>query len=274
VAKAAVDRATSGSLGKPARLAQVLGKAAHEGHLTLAFARPEEQRLAEQLDVAQAMGPVRSDAIAVTTSNMGGNKIDYYIQRNVDYEVHLTPNHDATEAVARADLTVELTNSAPASGLPQYVIGPFNQRFVAGEARSFVSMYSPLRFTGSSVDGKPTDIAPGRERGRNVYSLILSQLSETTKSLQLQLDGTVELHRGWYSLELRHQPTLNPDQVRVSVSVPKGWTIDRAPKMQLSEDGRRASKSTTALDETTVLRVHLVPDPRSLDLWDRLEAGA
>ena len=39
VARAAVDQATSTNLGKPAEIAKVLGAAAHEGHITLAFAR-------------------------------------------------------------------------------------------------------------------------------------------------------------------------------------------------------------------------------------------
>jgi hypothetical protein len=272
VAKAAVDQATSGSLGKPAQIAKVLGKAAHSGHLTLAFTRPEEQRVAEELGVAQNMGHVKSDAIAVTSSNGGGNKIDYYVQRTVDYRVNLDPAADGKSAAAQGDLVVHMKNTAPTSGLPQYVIGPFDQRFVAGEARSFVSMYSPLEFTAASVDGKATGIAAGREANRNVYSLFVEQLSQTDKELKVRLDGTVKLHHGWYSLQVRHQPTLNPDTVHVSVNVPEGWKIDRAPKMEIPYE-RRASVTTTALDKTTTYRVHLVRDPASFDLWERLEAG-
>ena len=86
-------RAASAS---PLSIAKVLGAAAHQGHIILAFARPEEQRLAVELGVSGKMEPVRSDAIALTTSNMGGNKIDYYLQRNVDYSVHIDPDADAT----------------------------------------------------------------------------------------------------------------------------------------------------------------------------------
>ena len=273
VAKAAVDQATSGSLGKPAQIAKVLGKAAHDGHLTLAFARPEEQKLAEDLGIAQKMRPVRSDAIAVTSSNAGGNKIDYYLQRTVDYRVELTPDASLTEARASAELSVKLDNTAPSEGLPQYVIGPFDGRFVAGENRSFVSLYSPLSAAVAKVDAAPTSIAPGRERDRNVYSLFVNLLSKTEKSLDLQLDGVVKLHRGWYGLEVRHQPTLNPDTVHVSVAVPQGWTIDRAPGMKIPVK-RRATVTVAGLDKTTTFRVHLAPDPGTWNLWDRLVAGA
>ena len=104
VAKAAVDKATTGTLGKPAQIAKVLGGAAHAGHLILAFARPDEQQLADQLGVSGRLDPVRSDALAVTTSNFAGNKIDYYLDRAVDYRVKLTPNDTATTATARRPL--------------------------------------------------------------------------------------------------------------------------------------------------------------------------
>jgi Protein of unknown function (DUF4012) len=272
VAKAAVDQATAGSLGKPTQIAKALGTAAHEGHLTLAFARPEEQKLAEDLGIAQKMQPVHSDAIAVTSSNAAGNKIDYYLQRTVDYRVELTPNASLTEARASAQFSVELDNTAPSEGLPQYVIGPYDERFVAGENRSFVSMYSPLTAASSEVDGRSTSIAPGRERDRNVYSLFVDLPSKTQKNLDLQLDGVVKLHRGWYALEVRHQPTLNPDVLHVSVAAPQGWKIDRAPNMEIPGK-RRATVTVAGLDKTTTFRVHLVPDPDSWNLWDRLVAG-
>ena len=60
VAQVAVEAATSGNLGRPAQIAKVMGAAAHEGHLILAFARPEEQELAVELGVSGRMEPVRS----------------------------------------------------------------------------------------------------------------------------------------------------------------------------------------------------------------------
>ena len=73
----------------PRSIAKALGAASHEGHLVLAFARPAEQRLAEELDAAGQVRPVRSDSLAVTTSNFAANKIDYYLDRTVDYQVML-----------------------------------------------------------------------------------------------------------------------------------------------------------------------------------------
>jgi UDP-N-acetylmuramyl pentapeptide phosphotransferase/UDP-N-acetylglucosamine-1-phosphate transferase len=273
VAKATVDKATSDTLGKPAEIAKVLGKAAHEGHLDLAFARPEEQALARQLGISGRLDPVRSDGIAVTTSNFAGNKIDYYLQRAVDYRVMVKPNDTRTRAKARATLTTTLDNTAPAEGLPQIVIGPFlPDRFVAGENRTLLSVYSPLDFVKASVDGKEAAVAPSRERGRNVYSLIERVPSKTQKTTAVELEGDVKLHEDWYTVQVRNQPTLNADRVHVSVDVPEGWRIDRAPGMELVF-ARRADVNVSP-DTTMTYRVHIVPDAGAQNLWERLVNGS
>jgi hypothetical protein len=272
VAHEAVDEATTGTLGKPAKIAQALGAAAHEGHLILAFARPEEQRLAEQLDTAEHVRPVESDAIAVTTSNAGGNKIDYYLQRSIDYRVMLDPASDATSARATGSLSVALDNTAPDTGLPQIVIGPFDERFTAGQNRAYVSLYSPLTFAGATKNDAPITISPGLEGDRNVVSLFDDIPANTVNTLAAQVAGDVALRDGWYTLEVRHQPTLNADRVRVSVDVPEGWRIDKAPRMEQPFSLR--ATATVELDRTTRFRVHVTPDLGTWDLWDRLEAGA
>jgi hypothetical protein len=272
VAQVAVDAATNGNLGRPAEIAKVLGRAAHSGHLVLAFARPEEQRLAAELGVSGRMDPVSSDAVAVTSSNASANKIDFYLNRTVSYQVQLDPDARASSAHASGELKVTLDNTAPAEGLPQIVIGPFDPRFFAGENRSFVSLYSPLRIASATMNGKATSVAPGKERGRNVYSVFADMPAKSTAALDARLSGTVMLHGGWYDVVVRHQATLNPDRVHVSVDVPEGWRIDRAPGMERPFSGR--ASTSLELERTKTFRVHIVRDPGMWDLWSRLEAGA
>jgi len=214
-----------------------------------------------------------SDAVsAVTTSNASANKIDFYLQRDIDYQVHLSPNDSATNATATADVTLKLDNTAPATGLPQVVIGPFLPgRFQAGENRTYVSVYSPLALRKATIDGKPIAMAPGTERKRNVYSVFTSVFARSTQTLGAQLAGSVELRDGWYQLDIGHQPTLRADHVSVSIDVPKGWRIAAAPGMEISL-GRHASARLT-LEKAKSLRVHIVRDPGTWNLWDRLEAG-
>jgi Protein of unknown function (DUF4012) len=273
VAQVVVDEATSGGLGKPAQVARVLGGAAHEGHLVLSFARPDEQQLAQDLGVAGRVAPVRSDAVAVTTSNSGANKIDFYLQRNVNYRVHLDPQSNGRRALAAARMTVELNNQAPDAGLPPIVIGPYVPGlYQAGENRAYLSMYSPLALRAGTLDDGPLSVTTGRERGRNVYSFVANVPARSTKIVSADFSGIVHLERGgWYDLDIGHQPTVRPDRLRVSVEVPQGWRIAEAPGMR-RESARRVSSTSTQLEERRV-RIRVVPASSAFDLWDRLQDG-
>jgi len=76
---------------------------------------------------------------------------------------------------------------------------------------------------------------------------------------------------GWYSVEVRHQPTLNTDRVRVSVDVPDGWRIDQAPHMR--KQYARLATTSRELQRTTTFRVHITQDPSAWDIWERLRVG-
>jgi hypothetical protein len=269
IAQAAVDKATSENLGRPPQIAKVLGKAAHEGHMMFAFARPEEQRLARMLGVDGGLGPARPDSVAVTTSNAGANKIDAYLQRTVDTQVQLDPESDGQSASVRSTVSVALANEAPATGLPQIVIGPYKEGFVAGENRSLVAVYSPLAITATAIDGTPTAFNVQRELGRNVASTMVKIPAESTKTVSVGFDGAVPLRDGWYTLRLDHQPTYKTDAVKVAITVPDSWKIDKAVRARV--DGPQKATADFSLNRTTTVRIHVV---RSGDanLWDRLNA--
>jgi NAD(P)H-hydrate repair Nnr-like enzyme with NAD(P)H-hydrate epimerase domain len=58
----------------------------------------------------------------------------------------------------------------------------------------------------------------------------------------------------------------------VSIDVPTGWKIDKAPGMQM-DFARRASANVT-LTQSESFRVHIVPDSGAQNLWDRLVSGS
>ncbi len=246
VAREAIDTATSTSLGEPAQIAKILGGAAHEGHVQLAFARDDEQRLAEQLDVAGELAPVQSDALAVNTQNSAANKIDYYLDRRIEYRVRLTPDADERTALVQARLTIRLENTAPDAGLPEIVIGPFDESFVAGENRALVSVYTPLGIERMTVEGEPVEFTAHEEGGREVYSKLLAIPAKSERTVRLRLSGRVDLRPdGWYDLALDHQPTLVPDRFQASIRVP-GRLGDRGrprPDAALRPPGDRRDRA-------------------------------
>jgi hypothetical protein len=103
-----------------------------------------------------------------------------------------------------------------------------------------------------------------------VYSRFTDLAAKSSETTQVKLDGTVGLHDGWYSLEVRNQPTLNPDRVHVSVDVPEGWKIDKASGLRITSARHATTRMT--LEKPESLRVHLVRS--DANLWQRLQAGS
>jgi hypothetical protein len=275
VAEVVVDEATTGTLGKPARIAQVLGAASHEGHILLAFKRPAEQRLAEHLDAAGAAPHGGTgDLLHVTTQNVSANKLDYYLRRNVDYRVELTPGPPGQPARADALLSVKLANTAPTEGLPQIVAGPYEGqpgRFRKGELLSLVSAYTPLALESARLDGHSIELEGSEELGANVYSTLIDVDAGRDRTLELRFSGPVSLGEdGWYTVDVGNQPMLNADQNRMSVTVPDGWRIDKATGGLIRVLPQRAAR-TGQQARPAKFRVHVVPSGTTV--WGRLEAG-
>jgi UDP-N-acetylmuramyl pentapeptide phosphotransferase/UDP-N-acetylglucosamine-1-phosphate transferase len=271
VADTVVDRATHVQLGNPANIARVLGRAARAGHLILDFTRPDEERLAQKLGVAGNVPPVHGDSLLVTTQNAAGNKIDYYLRRHLTYAVRVDPGSDGREARLRGRLEARLDNTAPPTGLPPIVIGPYDSRFVAGENRSYVSVYTPFGFTAATLDGQHASLDGTAELERNVYSTFASVPARSSRALSLDLTGTLRLGRGgWYTLELVRQPGLTPDDVTVTIDVPPGWRI--AATEGVERTGDRAATTRLMLDHTTTVRVQLVRSAGNI--WQQLADGS
>ena len=223
VAVAVVDRLRAAELGSPERIVGTLGQAARGAHLNLWFTRPAEQALVDRLGTAARVVPVDSDSLLVVNQNVAANKIDYYFTRTTSYDVQLQPDGDRFAVSSR--LRIEMENQAP-DDLPRYVIGPFDKRFQAGENRTFVSVYTPLALAGATWGGAPVDLAAADELGRRVYSSFLSIPARATRSLEVQLEGTVvALPGGWYELDLLHQPLITAQATTASFEVPEGWRI-------------------------------------------------
>ena len=272
VAKAAVDQATSGTLGKPAQIAKVLGKAAHEGHLTLAFARPDEQKLSEDLGTAQEMRPVRSDAIAVTSSNAGGNKIDYFLRRTVDYQVKLTPNTQLTEARWRRAVG-EARQHCTDRGVPAVRHRPVRSTF--RRRREPLVRVHVLAAHGRGVEGRryPDEHRAGArawpQRVLAVRRHALEDDEEFRPATRRRGQAPPGLVRAGgpspadpeprHGARVRRRAPGMEDRPRAGMKIPVK---------------RRATVTVAGLDKTTTFRVHLEPDPDTWDLWDRLVAGA
>jgi len=193
-------------------LAKGLQPMVDQKHLMISAGAAAEEPVFARLGLTGAMVPVRGDSLAVVVQNAGANKIDWFLRRKVDYQAMVDPASGHLTAKA----TIQLTNQAPASGLPLYIIGNA-LGLPAGTNRMYVSVYSPLLLQTATIDGRPLLLETDSEQGRRVYSAFVDVPSGATRTLKIDLSGAVLTDRP-YRLDLHRQPSAAPDEVTVSLT--------------------------------------------------------
>ncbi len=247
VAHETFDRLTRESLPGPRTLSDHFDPIVDGGHIAFATPDPVTYLPLVPMGVTGSLDPPKAgtDSVTLTTANAAGSKIDLFLNRRESYDVHWDP---ATSQVT-STLTVTLENTAPPSGLPDYVIGnavglPW------GTNRSFVSMYSPFELVAARRDGAPVAVQAETELGRNVYSTFVDIPPGGSVQLQLDLAGVVE---GPYRFNAPVQPFANADRLTVTVDRPDGGPV--ASRQGKLADGRVTWSTTLDL-------------PRSLSVTD------
>jgi len=117
IASAVVTKMT-GQVKSPRRLLDALGRAVNERRIAVWSARPEEQALLEETPLAHVIPDDPAPYAGVVVNNLGGNKLDYYLDTEIEYAAD--DCHSDTRA---STVTVKLTNTAVADELPDYVAG-------------------------------------------------------------------------------------------------------------------------------------------------------
>jgi hypothetical protein len=162
----AITALLSGNLPEPADLARDLGPLIAERRLLLWTDDEAEQDLLASTGLDGAI-PGLGDAggFSVSVNNTGENKIDVYLDREVEATVETTAGGDR-----RLVVDVTLGNRAPSSGLPRYVIGN-SFGLPDGTNRMFLTFYGPLGLLEATRDGEPTTLTPMTEAGWIAYGL-------------------------------------------------------------------------------------------------------
>lgn len=209
----------------PVAAARVFVDAVSDGHLMLWSADPAIQRALDTAGASARIAAPDGDYLNVVGNNAAGNKIDYYAQRRVDYEVVLGP---AARGTGRA--AVELHNDAPSTGMPPAVIGPTTAAG-AGENITWFSVFCgpTCRLTDATLDDAPVPATQQVELGHPVFSSVVHAHSGQRRRLEYEWDiaeaWTGDGNAGTYRLTVQNQATLRPTEMRVVVRVPPGATI-------------------------------------------------
>ena len=115
IANAVVTKMT-GSVQSPRKLLDALGKAVSERRIAVWSASPAEQELLQQTPLAHSLPGDDAPYAAVVINNLGGNKLDYYLDTHIEYAAD-----DCRGETRASTVNVKLTNMVPDEPLPAYV---------------------------------------------------------------------------------------------------------------------------------------------------------
>ncbi|WP_193046463.1 DUF4012 domain-containing protein [Mycolicibacterium baixiangningiae] len=171
-----VVRKITGRVESPQKLLDALGKAVGERRIAVWSSVPADQELLEETPLAHVVPDDPAPYAGVVVNNLGGNKLDYYLRRQIEYVA------DGCSAETRnSTVTIRLSNEAPTTGLPDYVatapgIRPDIPLDVPRGA--MVTSVRLLATTGATlisalVDGQQVPVFSGTERGHPTFEVQL-----------------------------------------------------------------------------------------------------
>jgi hypothetical protein len=123
----------------------------------------------------------------VVINNLGGNKLDYYLKREIEYSAG-----DCDGPTRKSVVTVRLTNNAPADGLPDYVAANTNAPTIDvpyGTNLAWVSLLATTNaeLTNATAGGQPLTIVGEAERDHPVFSAQVGVLPGQTTELRFEM---------------------------------------------------------------------------------------
>ncbi|HVF04199.1 MAG TPA: DUF4012 domain-containing protein [Frankiaceae bacterium] len=205
VARAAYLKAVSGA-GDTAALVRALASAAGGRHVQVASERSAEAALLSRTPLAGELPTDRhTPYLEVLAQNAGGNKLDYYVRRDVRWA------RDGEGATVQ----VRLRNDAPPN-LPPYVSNrldlPGLKAPVPGQQRLYVSVYGGVGggLLGATLDGRAVTLESEVERGHPVFSLFLDVDPGAERVLVLRLREPAQ-----GPPVVRVQPVVVPDRITI-----------------------------------------------------------
>ncbi len=224
VASRVFTRFLAGAEGSPAAVRAII-ELVGSGHLRIFATDPELQRALELLGIDGGLRH-EGDALTLVQNNAGGNKVDFYLDRELDVRVRLVEGGSAD-----ATVSVNLENGAPREGPPAYVVGPYPKVSAAGENVTILNLFcsNSCRLARASQDGEPVEMITGTELGERFFQRYLRIPSRGRSALDLGLstraawDGDDD--RGTYRLSIRGQHTIRPTPLRIEVQAPEGMRV-------------------------------------------------
>ncbi|MEV5508448.1 DUF4012 domain-containing protein [Streptomyces orinoci] len=159
-----------------------------DGRLQVWSSHPEEEALLSRTAIGGVLPDTSRPFAELVVNNAAAGKLDFYLARRLEYRLGGCGNGGRP-----ATVRIQLTNSAPRTGLPDYVVNRGDDPghpHARGSDFSWVSFYAThgAELVGADLDGHPQLLAVDQERGHPVFSAALEVLPGQTRVLTLHLD--------------------------------------------------------------------------------------
>ena len=171
--------------------AALLRQAARAGGERRLLIWSADQAVQQELAATAFAGavPVTADPYAgFTVNNAGGNKLDYYLDRSMTWSA------DGCGPTRRVTVSLTLTNSAPTSGLSDYVAGRLDRPpYPVGPVDNIelVSYYATAgsQLVSATLDGQPLDgVVSLQELGHPMYRVGVELPAGQSRTITLTLE--------------------------------------------------------------------------------------
>ncbi|MEU6687239.1 DUF4012 domain-containing protein [Streptomyces sp. NPDC046832] len=168
-------------------LVHALRQNVEDGRIRVWSADPSTESALRRSGLAGEIPERRGPFAYLVVNNSAGNKMDYYLQRSLSYE--LGPCQDGTRSSV---VRIRLKNAAPVAGLPALVTlrsdDPHGSNPL-GSTSVWLSLYasSGARFTGGTLDGRRLLLSSTEERGHPVLGAQVELLPGQTREVVIRL---------------------------------------------------------------------------------------
>lgn len=202
-----------------ARLFGSLATGIEEKHLMLAFNDPQIQRLfllnnmsGSITDNRQEKEGQLNDLLMIIDSNLGVNKVNYFIKRNINKAINIGEYGDVSSL-----LKITYTNQSPTEDYKNYlrIITPIGTKI--GE----------VKFDGNQL--KEVDIEESGDQ--NIFGFLVNIPAQSQKKIEVryELQNLMPIVKGLnkYSLRVLKQPGTDKDPLTISIAYPSFFDVQK-----------------------------------------------
>jgi hypothetical protein len=185
ILKASSTKLTSGA-GSATELARAITLMSNQNRLQVWSRDPAIEKVLAATSYGGAIPVSNRPFSGVILNNNAAGKLDYYLVRTLDYT--RTGCGSTRDVVAN----ITLTNKAPATGLPPYVLGRLDQHDSSvqpGDNRTLLDYYATdgAQLLSATLNGKQATVEVEHELGHTIFRMDLELPRGQTQTLTMHL---------------------------------------------------------------------------------------